>query len=345
MKKLIEDQRAKNRGKGDLNIKDMLTGNVPDKVLREIHRPEKQNERNQYTKGYMRDFFKRNVTRPNKEVAQPPYLQPFKFPEKDTHTEELFQSLKSGQYDIKKEERQLTKLSTALNQRGDTAEKILGQVGLVNLKKKLEDQTISAAPDIYDASFFDTTLGRSPIALFNSSLGTESSELTQRLQASPELSARFDQSPTGSQMKNVKKKKNMRSPAYVRQVRSLSKPIGRLYNTRDQRRAMQVMKTKMNLTVSREASMDSANNSIDQLQMQQSMMSSDVNNRDLPNENIMVQNSLDCKDTVLDSKDDLLISDDENGLEQRNSCAIEMQDQLDPRTMPTTNNNSLLYVA
>ena len=45
------------------------------------------------------------------------------------------------------------------------------------------------------------------------------------------------------------------------------------------------------------------------------MMSSDVNNRDLPNENIMVQNSLDCKDTVLDSKDDLLISDDENGLE------------------------------
>jgi hypothetical protein len=57
MRKLIEDRRAKNAGKNDLNYKDLLTGNLPDKVLREIYRPEKQFERHSLTKSYMRDFF------------------------------------------------------------------------------------------------------------------------------------------------------------------------------------------------------------------------------------------------------------------------------------------------
>jgi len=72
----------------------------------------------------MQDFFQRNLTRPNKESELPHYLQPFKFPEEDQHTEELFARLKSGKYDIKKEERMLAKLSAALNQRGDAAEKL-----------------------------------------------------------------------------------------------------------------------------------------------------------------------------------------------------------------------------
>jgi len=41
MKKLIAERKAKNSGNNDLKIKDLLTGNVPDKVLREIHRPDK----------------------------------------------------------------------------------------------------------------------------------------------------------------------------------------------------------------------------------------------------------------------------------------------------------------
>ena len=38
---------------------------LPDKVIREIYQPEKQFERTRYTKAYMQDFFKRNLTRPN----------------------------------------------------------------------------------------------------------------------------------------------------------------------------------------------------------------------------------------------------------------------------------------
>ena len=60
-----EQRKAKNTGKNDLKIKDLLTGNLPDKVIREIYQPEKQFERTRYTKAYMQDFFKRNLTRPN----------------------------------------------------------------------------------------------------------------------------------------------------------------------------------------------------------------------------------------------------------------------------------------
>ena len=34
----------------------------------------------------------------------------------------------------------LAKLSAALNQRGDAAEKLFGQIGLVNLKRKIENR-------------------------------------------------------------------------------------------------------------------------------------------------------------------------------------------------------------
>lgn len=90
MKKLIAERRLKNTGKSDLKIKDLLTGNLPDAIIREIYKPEKQFERNRYTKGYMQDFFKRNLTRPNKEMDLPTYLHPFKLPEAEKHTEELF---------------------------------------------------------------------------------------------------------------------------------------------------------------------------------------------------------------------------------------------------------------
>ena len=72
----------------------MLTGNLPDKVLREIYRPEKQFERHSMTKKYMKDFFQRNLSRPNKELELPTYLMPFKFPEQERFTEELFSRLK-----------------------------------------------------------------------------------------------------------------------------------------------------------------------------------------------------------------------------------------------------------
>ena len=45
MKKMIEEARQKSKGKEDLKIKDLLTGNLPNKVLRDIHHPDKQNER------------------------------------------------------------------------------------------------------------------------------------------------------------------------------------------------------------------------------------------------------------------------------------------------------------
>ena len=87
----------------------------------------------------MQDFFNRNLTRPTIETESPKYLQPFKLPEKDELTQEIFDSLKTGEYNIKAEENMLTKLSMALNRRGDTAEKLLAQVGLVNLKKKMKE--------------------------------------------------------------------------------------------------------------------------------------------------------------------------------------------------------------
>ena len=139
----------------------MLTGNLPDKVLREIYRPEKQFERHSLTKKYMKDFFLRNLSRPNKELELPTYLLPFKFPEQERFTEELFSRLKQGKYDIKKEERQLAKLAVALNQRGDQAEKLFGTVGLFNLKRKLEDRQAmlqlqnEGKFSLVDSSFFE----------------------------------------------------------------------------------------------------------------------------------------------------------------------------------------------
>ena len=105
MQKLIEERRAKNKKGGELNYKDLLTGNLPDKVLREIYRPEKQYERHSMTKKFMKDFFQRNLSRPNKELELPGYLLPFKFPEPERFTEQLFDRLKQGKYDIKEEER------------------------------------------------------------------------------------------------------------------------------------------------------------------------------------------------------------------------------------------------
>ena len=89
MRKLIEERRAKNTGRNDFKLKDILTGNLPDKVIREIYRPEKQFERKRWTKKYMEDFFKKNLTRPNKEMDLPTYLQPFHLPENPRHTNEL----------------------------------------------------------------------------------------------------------------------------------------------------------------------------------------------------------------------------------------------------------------
>jgi len=51
----------------------------------------------------------------------------------------------------------------------------------VNLKKKIEERELAAGGpnDLYDISFFDPNMSRSPVALFNSSLGsTVSSEQT-----------------------------------------------------------------------------------------------------------------------------------------------------------------------
>lgn len=42
----------------------------------------------------MKDFFQRNLSRPNKELELPTYLMPFKFPEQERFTEELFSRLK-----------------------------------------------------------------------------------------------------------------------------------------------------------------------------------------------------------------------------------------------------------
>lgn len=53
----------------------------------------------------MADFFKRNLTRPTQELELPQYLKPFKFKEPDTGTEEMLEKLKTGEYDIKHEER------------------------------------------------------------------------------------------------------------------------------------------------------------------------------------------------------------------------------------------------
>ena len=64
-----------------------------------------QEKRNILTQEYMADFFKRNLTRPTQELELPQYLQPFKFKEPDTGTEEMLEKLKTGEYDIKHEER------------------------------------------------------------------------------------------------------------------------------------------------------------------------------------------------------------------------------------------------
>ena len=48
-KALIEERRNKNRGKAVITMKDLLTGNMPDEVIAEIQRPDKQMERNRFT--------------------------------------------------------------------------------------------------------------------------------------------------------------------------------------------------------------------------------------------------------------------------------------------------------
>ena len=84
-----EERRSKNKGKGELKLKDVLTGNVPDAVVREIFQPEKQIERNQLTKDYMKNFFVKNLTRPSQGKSLPDYLQPFTAEEEETIDPEL----------------------------------------------------------------------------------------------------------------------------------------------------------------------------------------------------------------------------------------------------------------
>ena len=72
-----EERRSKNKGNKELKLRDVLSGNIPDTVIQEINRPDKQIERNRFTKDYMMDFFKRNLTRPSQEKSLPDYLQPF----------------------------------------------------------------------------------------------------------------------------------------------------------------------------------------------------------------------------------------------------------------------------
>ena len=54
-------------------------------------------------KEFMVDFFKRNFTRPHKDYEPPKYLLSFK-PEEDDDASILLKDLKSGEYDIKKED-------------------------------------------------------------------------------------------------------------------------------------------------------------------------------------------------------------------------------------------------
>jgi len=138
MKKLMDARRAKNQDSNQLTIKDLMSGNVSEDLWKEIVRPEKQQARQEVTKEYMNDFFNRNLSRPNKDLPLPPYLLPFSFPKVEEYNEEIFKELKSGRYDIREEERMLTKLHAALNQRGDVADKILAQIGLVNVKRRLQ---------------------------------------------------------------------------------------------------------------------------------------------------------------------------------------------------------------
>jgi len=86
-------------------MKDLLAGDIPHEMQQQILCPINQEKRNILTKEYMADFFKRNLTRPTQELELPPYLQPFKFKEPDTGTEEMLEKLKTGEYDIKHEER------------------------------------------------------------------------------------------------------------------------------------------------------------------------------------------------------------------------------------------------
>ena len=104
-----EERRNKNRNNAVITMKDLLTGNMPDDVIAEIQRPDKQMERNRFTKDYMLDFFKRNLTRPTQDMALPSYLKNFQVEDKYDGTH-VFKCLKKGTYDIKKEERMLTKL-------------------------------------------------------------------------------------------------------------------------------------------------------------------------------------------------------------------------------------------
>ena len=76
-KALMEERRSKGRNKGDLTKKDLLEGNIPPEVILEIARPDKQFERKRFTKDYMLDFFKRNLTRKTQEKELPPYLKPY----------------------------------------------------------------------------------------------------------------------------------------------------------------------------------------------------------------------------------------------------------------------------
>ena len=48
--------------------------------------------------------------------------------------------MKDGSYDIKKEEVMLIKLIRSLGQRGDVADKIIAQLGIQGLQKKLENE-------------------------------------------------------------------------------------------------------------------------------------------------------------------------------------------------------------
>lgn len=75
----------------------------------------------------------------------------------------------------------LAKLGAALNQRGGTAEKLFTQIGLVNLKKKIENREAGVGADgkfsLLDSSLHDKSL-RSPAAFFTTSVGTMNSEVT-----------------------------------------------------------------------------------------------------------------------------------------------------------------------
>ena len=62
---------------------------------------------------------------------------PFSADQKVEEQMSMYKHLKSGVYDIEKEERMLIKLRRSLGQRGDAADKIFEKLGITGIKKKI----------------------------------------------------------------------------------------------------------------------------------------------------------------------------------------------------------------